>query len=106
MLLNPAPMSVSLELMVWSGKSGLAGDISNVKLKAVLSSSVADTPVTGRIVTFLIVISTFGPPGLMGASGPRTETTSIMSGLAKVVVVEIVDVVVTVVAGLVVEGGD
>lgn len=106
MSLKPAPIRVSLTLTVLPGKSGLAEETSNVKLKAWLSWSVADIAVTGRLVTFLRVISTFGPPGLMGASGPRTETTSIISGLAGIVVVEIGDVVVGSVVGLLVEAVD
>jgi hypothetical protein len=47
--------------------------------KAVSTSRVAVNEITGSTLTFFRVISTIGPPGVNGGTGPNTDTISIGS---------------------------
>jgi hypothetical protein len=81
-LLNPPPIRVSVSLVLALGCKGFEGlTSSKVKSKDSLSSRVAVNEITGTTLTFFRVISTAGPPGVNGGTGPNTDTISIGSQL-------------------------
>lgn len=83
-LLNPPPIRVSVSLVLALGCKGFEG-LTSSKLKstdvptAVSTSRVAINEITGSTLTFFRVISTAGPLGVNGGTGPKTDTISIGS---------------------------
>ena len=63
-------------LIVLPGIQGLAALTSKVKSKERLKTRVQVRAITDLGEIFLRVIATWGPPGLIGVTGPLTDTTS------------------------------
>jgi hypothetical protein len=75
--LNPPPIRVSVSLVLLLCSRGAKGVTLKVKSKGLFSSRVAVKEITGSAATFFRVISTIGPPGLIGCRGPKTDVISI-----------------------------
>lgn len=83
--LKPAPIKVLVSLTLLPGSNGCKAVTSNVNVNdpgavggpTPPSPRVAVNETIGVVDTFFRMISTVGPPGLNGASGPSTETISI-----------------------------
>jgi len=64
---------VNFRLMLAPGINGAEGETSKLKSKDLPATRVAVKLVMGSVDTFLRVISTVGPPGVIGGMGPVTD---------------------------------
>jgi len=74
--LNPPPIIMSFRLMLAPGIKGAEGETSKLKSKDLPATRVAVKLFMGSVGAFFKVISTVGPPGVIGGMGPVTDTIS------------------------------